>query len=138
MKKYVGIWVDHEKAFIVAIQGDTEKLTRIDSNVERHVRLAGGSRSGTIYGPQDVASEQRVDRKYDHDLRKYYQNVIRVINDAEQILIFGPGEAKKELEKEIKKSKKLALKIVGIERADKMTEGQIAAKVRKYFLADQQ
>ena len=39
---------------------------------------------------------------------------------------------------EIKKSKKLALKIVGIERAGKMTERQIAAKVRQYFLGDKQ
>jgi hypothetical protein len=99
MKKYVGIWVDHEKAFIVALQDDTETFTRIDSNVEGHVRLAGGSRSATIYGPQDVASEQKIDRRRERHLREYYQKIIEAIDDAGKILIFGPGEAKGELEK---------------------------------------
>jgi hypothetical protein len=49
------------------------------------------------------------------------------------VLIFGPGEAKLELENEIRKSKELARKLVGVETADKMTERQIAAKVRRYF-----
>ncbi|MFH1672962.1 MAG: hypothetical protein ABIF87_06005 [Pseudomonadota bacterium] len=133
MKKYVGIWVDHEKAFIVALQGDTETLTRIDSNVEGHVRLAGGFRSPTIYGPQDVASEQKIDRRREHHLREYYQKIVEAIEDARKILIFGPGEAKGELKKEIRKSKELSAKIVKIEPADKMTERQVAAKVRKHF-----
>ena len=55
------------------------------------------------------------------------------MDDADKILIFGPGEAKIELEKELKKSKELSLKIVGVEPADKMTEKQIAAKVKKVF-----
>lgn len=134
MKKYVGIWADHEKAFIVTLQGDTETLTRIDSNVEGRVRLAGGSRSATIYGPRDVASEQKIDRRREHHLRGYYRKIIEAIDNAEKILIFGPGEAKRELEKEIKKSKELSEKIVKIEPADKMTERQIAAKARQYFI----
>lgn len=137
MKKYVvGIWVDHEKAFIVAIRADTETLTRIDSNVEGHVRLAGGSRSATIYGPRDVASEQKIDRRREHHLREYYQKIVEAIDNAREILIFGPGEAKRELEKEIRKSKELSVKIV-IETADKMTERQIAAKVRKCFIPEE-
>jgi len=48
-------------------------------------------------------------------------------------LIFGPGEAKKELKKEMGKHKALAVKIAGIESADKMTALQIVAKVKKFF-----
>jgi hypothetical protein len=47
-------------------------------------------------------------------------------------LIFGPGEAKGELQKRIKKNR-LGGRIVGIETVDKMTSRQIAAKVRRYF-----
>ena len=49
-------------------------------------------------------------------------------------MIFGPGEAKLELEKELRKLKELATKVVAVEAADKMTEREIAAKVRRYFL----
>ena len=48
--------------------------------------------------------------------------------DAESILIFGPGELKKRLERN-----KLGGRVVGVETMDKMTDNQIAAKVRRYF-----
>lgn len=54
------------------------------------------------------------------------------LRDAESILIFGPGEAKGEPKKRLVKNK-LGGRIVGIETVDKMTDRQIAAKVRKYF-----
>jgi hypothetical protein len=47
-------------------------------------------------------------------------------------LIFGPGEAKDEL-KERLEGKNLGGRGVGIEAVDKMTDRQIAGKVRKHF-----
>ena len=134
MQKYAGIWVDHEKAFVVTIIDGKETISFMTSGVEGRVRLSGGSRSRTPYGPQEVASEKKIDERRKHGLRRYYQEIIGAIDDAEKILIFGPGEAKIELEKEIGKSKALTAKIVGVEPADKMTEKQIAAKVRKFFI----
>jgi len=54
------------------------------------------------------------------------------MRDAESILIFGPGEAKGELRKRLEKDN-LGGRIVAIETVDKMTDRQIAAKVRQYF-----
>ena len=48
------------------------------------------------------------------------------------ILIFGPGEAKGELKKRLE-GDKLGGRIVSIETVDKMTDRQIAAKVRQHF-----
>jgi hypothetical protein len=58
--------------------------------------------------------------------------VISCIHNAESILIFGPGEAKGELEKRLV-NKGLGGRIAGIETNDKMTDRQIAAKVRQHF-----
>jgi hypothetical protein len=49
------------------------------------------------------------------------------------MLIFGPGEAKGELKKRLKREK-LSGRIVGLETVDEMTDDQIAVKVRQYFL----
>jgi hypothetical protein len=133
MKRYVGIWIDFEKAYVVSFEKSKEIITRIDSDVEGRVRLSGGSRSTIPYGPQDVASERKVEERRKHHLRGYYKQIIKVIADAHRVLIFGPGEAKIQFEKEIKKSKELKAKIAAVERADKMTERQIAAKVRDFF-----
>lgn len=51
-------------------------------------------------------------------------------HDGDSIQIFGPGEAKSELEKRLK-SKELGERIIGVETVDKMTDRQIAAKVRE-------
>jgi hypothetical protein len=56
-----------------------------------------------------------------------------LLKDAKQIYIFGPGEAKIELKKEIEKNNVFLDKISDIETTDKLTEPQIVAKVKKYF-----
>ena len=133
MKKNAGIWIDREKAFVVSIAQNKDTIIRIESNVEGHVRLAGGSRASTPYGPQEGTSEGRREERRRQKLRQYYKKIIRTISDAQKIFIFGPGEAKIELEKEIGESGQLASRVVGVLRADKMTERQIAARIREFF-----
>lgn len=135
MSRKVGLWIDHKKAIVVSIEDGETNIDVIESKVEPRLRLSGGSRSRTPYGPQDVASETKRDRKYKRHLDAYYREVIQAIHDAEAILVFGPGEAKGELERAIRGSKELSRRVVGVETADKMTERQIAAKVRKYFVS---
>lgn len=134
MDRFVGIWLDQEKAFIVSIFDGKESINLIESGVEKRIRLSGGSRSKSPYGPQDVASEKKPEERRKHQLRRYYQEIRDAIEDAEKVLIFGPGEAKTGLEKEMKKTKQLPYKIIGVEPADKMTEKQILAKVRNTFV----
>jgi len=141
MKKYVGIWLDHREAFVVYLvknqpvaDGNPEMFERIESDMERRVRLSGGSRSRkTPYGPQEVSVDGKQEERVKAQLRKYYSQIIERLSDADRIFIFGPGEAKIELKKEINKSKELAGKIKKIESADKMTQRQIAAKIRTFF-----
>lgn len=133
-KNCAGLWIDHRGAIIVAITDEGETIERIDSEVERKVRLSGGSRTGkTPYGPQQASVDGKQEERIKRQLRRYYKEIIRKIHDAHQILIFGPGEAKTELKKELEKSKGLVLKKITIQPADKMTRKQIAAKTRNYF-----
>ena len=66
------------------------------------------------------------------ELNTYYDEVIACIRNAESILIFCPVEAKDELKKRLE-GHHLGGRIVGIETVDKMTDNQIAAKIRQYF-----
>jgi len=141
MKKYVGIWLDHREAFVVSLSnnkpltgGNQETIERIGSDIERKVRLSGGSRSGkTPYGPQEISVDSKQEDRVKAQLRKFYKQIIIRIGAADRILIFGPGEAKIELKKEVEKFTEYAGKIKKIEAADKMTTRQIAAKVRAFF-----
>ena len=64
----------------------------------------------------------------------YYDEIVSVVRGAESVFIFGPGEAKGELRKHFHKQN-LCERIVGFEMADKMTDRQVAQKVRNFYAA---
>ena len=134
MKRVVGLWIDHRKAVIVTIVGQgKEIILTMKSHMEPHVRFAGGSRSKAAHQSLEVTAEDQRDRRFADHLSTYYDEVISHIREADAILVFGPGEAKGELEKRLG-SKGLGGRVVGVETVDKMTGRQIAAKVRERFL----
>ncbi len=133
MRKAVGLWIDHKKAVIVSVIDGGGEVNTIESNMEKHVRYKEGARPKTAYGSQHYPAEDVQDRKYNEHLNKYYNRIIAQIRKADSILIFGPGEAKIELEKRLA-HEELNRRIVGIETAGKMTDRQIAAKVRKHYI----
>ena len=133
MEKLFGLWVDHENAIIVSLIDGSHKVTHVESDIEGRFRLKGGSRSNAPWGIQSATSESKRDFRYNKHLNLYFQHIIDLLKDAKHIFIFGPGEAKIELKKEIEKNNILINKISGIEASDKLTEPQIIAKVKKYF-----
>jgi hypothetical protein len=132
-KRRVGVWLDHGHAIVVTLMGEETTTEKLESEVEKHTRLSGGSRSATVYRPQNVASESTHDRRFENQLAAYYARLVRTLRDAKEVFIFGPGEAKRELKKALEKQKGLRVTVVGIESADKMTERQIVARVRDRF-----
>jgi len=133
MKKEIGLWIDHREAVLVTLQNGREETRKINSDMEKHVRFSNGIHSNSTSGTQGSTAEDVRDRQIGDHLDVYYDAIISVIKDAESIFIFGPGEAKGELESRLKHAD-LGVKIVGIEATDKMTIPQISAKVTKRFL----
>ena len=132
MKSAAGLWIDHRKAVIVVVtdKGDETKL--IISKVEKQLRRSGDSPLKGPYEAQQVPLADSRQREFTGHLNIYYDAVIACIREADSILIFGPGEAKGELEKRLA-NKGLGGRVDGIETVDKMTDRQIAAKVRQRF-----
>ena len=128
MKKQAGLWIDHREAVIVVLTDKDEKITRIKSDAEKQTRFPGGSRKDGLQKTEAVRGN-----KLEQDLGKYFDDVIANIREAELIQIFGPGEAKGELVKRLE-AEGLKERIVEVETMDKMTDNQIAAKVREHFL----
>ena len=132
MKTRVGVWIDHRKAIIVTVTDKGEEIGLIISRVEKQPRRSGDSPLKGPYEPHHVQAEDSRQRTFTGHLNIYYDAVVACIRGAESILIFGPGEAKGELKERLERNN-LGGRIVGIETVDKMTDRQIAAKVRQYF-----
>lgn len=126
MKKHAGVWIDHRKAVIVFAGQNTEEPLRIESGVEKHVRYSGQG------SDHDGKADDQRDSQFAAHLGKYYDEVIAKIRVAESIIIFGPGEARSEFKNRLI-TKKLGARIIAVEAADKMTDHQIATKVRGHY-----
>ncbi|HLZ97943.1 MAG TPA: hypothetical protein VKP66_08315 [Steroidobacteraceae bacterium] len=132
MASNAGIWIDHRKAVIVTIGPREEHTSCIESNVEKHLERSGDSPLKGPYESLQVPPDDRRQMALTGELNTYYDAVIAAVQDAGSLLIFGPGEAKGEFKKRLE-NKKLGGRIAAIETEDKMTDRQIAAKVREYF-----
>jgi hypothetical protein len=125
MHKRVGLWLDRNKAVIVSIANNTEGRRIITSDMEHYVLYS------TVV-PGDGSPEELRDRRFWNHLNEYYEKIVAHIRDAEEIQIFGPEMAKYELEKHLEREG-LAIHIVSIEDAEKMSDLQIGIKVQKRF-----
>ena len=133
MRTKVGLWIDHRKAIVVAVTDKGEETGLIISKVEKHLSRSGDSPLEGPHDSQQVPADDSRQRRLTGQLNIYYDAVIACIRDAESILIFGPGEAKGELQKRLNKDN-LDRRIAGMETVGKMTDHQITAKVRHDFL----
>ncbi|HJX37197.1 MAG TPA: hypothetical protein VJ714_01225 [Anaerolineae bacterium] len=132
MRTTVGLWIDHKKAVVVAVTDEGEEMELTISKVEKQLRRSGDSPLKGRYESLQVPADDSRERKLTGQLNIYYDAIIASIRDADSILLFGPGEAKGELQEHIEKSN-LRGRIVAVETVDKMTNRQIAAKARQFF-----
>ena len=132
MSTNIGLWIDHRKAMIVSLTDAGEATELILSEAEKQPRRAGDSPLKGAYEAQQVPADDTRQRTFAGELTTYYAAVIARIRAADAILIVGPGEAKHELNEQLE-ADQLGGRVVGVETADKLTDHQIAAKVRDHF-----
>ena len=125
IKKRIGLWLNRKKAVIVSIANNIEAKRIITSDIEQYLPY-----SNVV--PGNGSPENIGDRRFWNHLEEYYDKIIAHISDATEIQIFGPEEAKYELQKRLE-SQGLAGNIVSVEDANQMTDLQIYGKVQKRF-----
>ena len=126
----IGIWIDHRRALLITIENGEESRVEVESDVDGITGPEGSRRTSTTYGPQVTDVEHRVEARASHHLQKYYREIIKRIGTTDSLLIMGPASAKQELATMIKDDPSLRAWHVVLEPADRMTDDQIAAKVR--------
>lgn len=130
MTLQIGLWIDYRKALIAGITDHGDWYEEIPSYIERQLRRTGDVVRCKIDSEQlHIPVDDRQKRVVIGHLNAYYDTVITRLHKAETILLFGPAEAKDELRKRMENNK-LGERIIAVETVDKMTNLQIAEKVR--------
>lgn len=133
MAKRMGIWIDKRQAKVYTLTGEDQALTTIASEVDEYNPI-GGSRTARSDGPQDVVQDSKYTQREKQQLKDFFARLTDPIAEADEVVIFGPAQTGQKLADELQAQyKHLADKVVGVEKADSMTDNQIKAWVRSYF-----
>lgn len=130
MDRNVGLWIDHKQAYLIWYKEG--RVDVIPSNIEPPAHFSGGTQLGGKLN-QKGDMELRHNDRYRLKLTQFYKQVVAALKDVDSIFIMGPGEAKVEFEKVLKRQKAMQKRLLKVEAADKMTKNQMIARVRKFY-----
>jgi stalled ribosome rescue protein Dom34 len=117
--KHVAIWIDHKEAHVFHIHPDEIDETTVKAPQHLHHRHPKGPEGG---------------KEHPDDAKRFFHEVARLLDSAEEILIVGPSTGKLELLRYLHRhDHALESRIVGVETVDHPTDGQLVAYAKKYF-----
>lgn len=120
--KYLGIWMDNSTAHIIEFgqeTGETQVIISKFTHEEREESLNKG--------------ENRMHNKEQQLQAEYYKELGEVIKNYEEVILFGPTNAKVELLHILKENHHFDKIQIEAQNADKMTDNQQVAFVKNYF-----
>ena len=121
-EKDLGIWMDHQDAHLMEFTTDPIETKTIESKFTHEEKEQTLGRS-----------ENLMHNKEQHEQADYYKELGEIIRNYDDVLLFGPTDAKVELLNTLRKDHRFADIKIEIRQADKMTENQKHAFVREYF-----
>jgi len=121
MSKHVLVWLDHQEAHVFNIQRDAFSESTLRAPA-RHLRRHPKGASEAKAHPEDA--------------KHFFDELAKMLEDAEEVLLVGPGTAKLHFLKYTHKHQHaLASKISGVETVDHPTDKQLVAYAKHYFIA---
>ncbi len=132
MSTQAGVWIDHHKAVVVLMKDGGEEIKQIESNTDKASASTGDPGSKQPDRTKGFAHEKTQEHKFMTQLNTYFDEVLTCLDGADSVLILGPGEAKGEFQKRLE-SRKFPAHAVESETADRLTDGQVADRVRQHF-----
>jgi len=133
MSKYTGIWIDHKDAFLASYDNSRESIKHIRSGIDRWAKSTGGSRSALPYTYDGGGKGNKKEAQRLHRLQKYYESLLKNVEQSDRVILMGPGLAKLEFLRTITKKKSLLGKVASLSTVGRLTDRQLAAKVRDFF-----
>lgn len=118
----IGIWMDHASANLMAFTNGSIDTKTLKSAITHEEEVHTLNRS-----------ERIMHSKEQHQESAYYKHLGEVINHYDEVLLFGPTDAKTELFNQLRKDHRFENVKINIRPADKMTENQQHAFVKDYF-----
>ena len=122
IERGLGIWMDHQNAHIMEFTTDPIETATVESKFTHQEKEQTLGRS-----------ENLMHNKEQHEEGDYYKALGEIIRNYNDVVLFGPTDAKVELFNVLRKDHRFAGIVIEIVPTDKMTVNQQHAFVREYF-----
>ena len=119
----LGIWMDHLNAHLTEISIDPVQTKTIISEFTHQQKADSNDKS-----------ESLMHNKEQHREHSYYKKLGEIIRNYQDVVLFGPTDAKTELLNLLRKDHHFDKIIIEVKQTDRMTENQEHAFVRNYFV----
>jgi len=120
--KKLGIWIDHSSAHLIEFTSGPIETKIIESDFTHQDRQQTFARSENV-----------MHNKEQHQQSEYYKKVGENMENYNEVILFGPTDAKVELFNMLRANQRYAKIKIDVQQTDKMTERQKQAFVREYF-----
>ncbi len=121
-EKKLGIWMDHANAYLMEFNIDNADA-QLKALEIVHEDTAHDSNKG----------ENLIHNKEQHQQAEFYKKLGNIIKNYEEVILFGPTDAKVELLHVLKANHHFENIKIETQTADKMTDNQQHAFVKEYF-----
>jgi len=126
------IWIDKEKAHILTLAGEDVKLNTVFSDF-KELHEDGADRQG---GATEVLKDRKSLEREKQMIKHFFSALSLKLKNAKRIVIMGPAQMGKHFYKYLVQDKAdLGNRVVEVIRSDKMTENQLKATVREFYLS---
>ncbi len=122
-KTKLGIWMDHSTAHLIEFNGVQMNTLLISSGFTQEVK------TDTLEKSEHIMHNKEQDQQW-----SYYKKISSVIEKYQEVILFGPTDAKKELFNKLKANQAFNNIKIDLKTTEKMTEKQEYAFVKDYFL----
>ncbi len=135
--KQAALWLDHSQAHLFGYrEGESYLIETIESPLERKPRIEGEGNDTTRFGANYYSNnEDRKHNKMQNELASFFSELEGKLKDFDEILLFGPTNAKEQLFNRLSENKSYVSKTFSVESVGKLTENQTLAYVRDFFKA---
>jgi stalled ribosome rescue protein Dom34 len=120
--KQLGIWIDHSRAHLTEFTTELIETKIIRSEFTHEDKEQGLNRS-----------ESQMHKKEQHQHTEYYNKIADIIRKYDDVILFGPTDAKVELLNILRQDHHFANIKIETQQTDKMTEFQQHAFIKEYF-----
>ncbi|MBB6002596.1 hypothetical protein [Arcicella rosea] len=121
--QYLGIWMDYSVAYLMEYTRDSMETEIMESNINHENRDETLNRSESLLYNKEQLKQ-----------RRFYDELGDIIKKYDEVILFGPTDAKVELLNILEKNHHFDKINISIEEADKMSENQRHAFVKSFFL----